>query len=403
MKLMILLLTVCISVTCAKAQSGCTDPQALNYDGSAVANDGSCTYPATSYLPGLVTELQPFIGEASGMAFFNEAIWLHQDGGSGPVLYKMDTLIGSPSSDYFLGTIGNIDWEDLATDSLNLYIGDFGNNSGNRTDLRIYKRSKISIVDGPFDTDIIKFSFSDQTDFTPAYNATNFDCEAFFALNDTLHIFTKRWLDKTTHHYVLPTSAGTYVAQLRDSFDTGFLVTAADISEEGTIALLGYDGNTSVTSMLLLWDYEGSNFLSGNKRTITLGNAVNMSQAEGLVFRTNTEGYICSEKISVLPPKLLRFNIRQWLENPTTAADFTQQLGTDISPNPFANFVNVDYQQFGAEHPVFILMASDGKTMRTGELQSGENRVDTADLPTGIYFFWVKNEDGSTVQKLVKY
>lgn len=402
MKFAILLVTCCLSIVCVNAQPGCTDPQAINFDPSATANDGSCTYPPTTYLPELVTELSPTITEASGLEFFGDNLWLHQDGGAGPLLYKMDTLTGQQSSSFLLGTLENVDWEDLAEDADYLYIGDFGNNSGNRTDLRIYKKSKISLDSGPTGADIIEFSFSDQTDFTPANNANNFDCEAFLVLGDSIHIFTKRWLDNTTHRYLLPTEPGIHVAQLRDSFDVGFLVTAADISEDGTIALLGYDANTSETSMLLLWDYTGSSVFGGNKRKISLGNALNMSQAEGLAFRTNTEGFICSEKISVLPPRLLRFNIRQWLENPSSVTNLVGQEQFMVSPNPFSEFLNIDYQGVGVGEGQFSLVGTDGRVLRNGILRSGKNTIATASLPVGAYFFLVKSEKGNMVRKVLK-
>jgi hypothetical protein len=402
MKFLILTIVACLSIACANAQPGCTDPQALNFNAAATSNDGSCEYPSTSYLPQLVTELSPFITEASGLEYFNEKIWLHQDGGAGAVLYIMDTLTGQQSTSYIMGNLENVDWEDLAEDSANIYIGDFGNNSGDRTNLRIYKKNKVTLDTGPIAWDTIDFSFSDQTDFTPAYYANNFDCEAMLVLGDSIHIFTKRWLDKTTHHYVLPTTAGTYVAQLRDSFDTGFLVTSADISEDGTIVLLGYDGNTSVTSMLLLWDYPGTAIFSGNKRKITLGNALNMSQAEGVTFRTNTEGYICSEKISVLPPKLLRFNIRLWLENPTAAGEVTEEVDFTLSPNPVSDVLNIDYQGVGVEEVQFSLLRDGSRLLRSGKLQNGKNTINTADLPAGTYFLWVKKGDMLSVKKVVK-
>lgn len=402
MKFLLVFLTVCLSIACANAQPGCTDMQALNFDPSATVNDGSCSYPATSYFPELVTELSPTITEASGLEYFDKTLWLHQDGGAGSILYKMDTLTGQQSSSYILGTLENVDWEDLAADADNIYIGDFGNNSGDRTNLRIYKKNKTTLDSGPVQWEVIEFSFSDQTDFTPDYHATNFDCEAMLVMGDSIHVFTKRWLDKTTHHYVLPSEAGTYVAQLRDSFDVGFLATAADVSENGTVTLLGYDGITSETSMWLFWDYNGTEIFSGNKRKISLGNALNMSQAEGLVFRTNTEGYICSEKISVLPPRLLRFNIKKWLENPSAAADLTEEVNFTLSPNPFSDVLTVDYQGAGVEDVQFSLLRDASRTMRSGKLRRGKNTLNTADLPSGTYFLWVNIGDRISVKKVVK-
>lgn len=402
MKFAILLITCCFSIVCVNAQPGCTDLQAINFDPSATANDGSCTYPPTTYLPELVTELSPTITEASGLEFFGENLWLHQDGGAGPLLYKMDTLTGQQSSSYLLGTLENVDWEDLAEDADNLYIGDFGNNSGNRTDLRIYKKSKISLDSGPTGAGLIEFSFSEQTDFTPANNANNFDCEAFLVLGDSIHIFTKRWLDNTTHRYMLPTEPGIHVAQLRDSFDVGFLVTAADVSEDGVVVLLGYDGTTSETSMWLFWDYAGLEIFSGNKRKISLGNVLNMSQAEGLAFSSKTDGFICSERISVFPQKLFHFYLKQWLENPSPVLEIDLEKPIVLSPNPFTDFLNIDFQGIGVGEGQFSILRANGQIMRSGTLRSGKNTIATASLPAGAYFFLVKSEKGNMVRKVMK-
>ena len=109
----------------------------------------------------------------------------------------------------------------------------------------------------------IKFSYSDQTDFTSAEHATNYDCEAFFYHNDSLHLFSKNWLNQKTRHYVLPNTPGEYVAELRDSLDVDMLITAADIDESGVVVLLGY--NVVFNFMWVLWDYEGTDFFQATK------------------------------------------------------------------------------------------------------------------------------------------
>jgi hypothetical protein len=402
MKFAILLITCCFSIVCANAQPGCTDPQAINFLPSATQNDGSCIYPPTIYFPVEIAQLPANLPEASGLEFFGGQLWVHQDGGAGPVLHSLDTATAALLETVMLPGLENLDWEDLAEDADHLYIGDFGNNAGNRTNLRIYKINKNEFLAGSATAEVIAFSFSDQVDFTAAPNANNFDCEAFVVLGDSIHLFSKRWLDKTTHRYTLPITAGTYVAQLQDGFSLGFLTTAADISEDGTIALLGYDGTTSETSLLLLWDYPGTSVFGGNKRKISLGNALNMSQAEGLAFRTNTEGYICSEKISVLPPRLLRFNVRQWLENPSSATNLVEQEQFTISPNPFSEFLSIDYQGIGVGEGQYLLVGTDGRVLRNGILRSGYNTIATASLPAGAYFFWVKIEEGNMVSKVLK-
>ncbi len=403
MKITILTLACCLSALCADAQPGCTDPQALNFDASATLNDGSCAYPPTSYFPALVAELPEFLQEASGLEFYDDQLWLQQDGGDGTLLYTLDTLTGAVLQTYPLPTLTNVDWEDLAEDATHLYIGDFGNNAGSRTDLRIYKISKNDLLAGTATAEAIDFSFSDQTDFTIANLATHHDCEAFFAHDDSLHLFSKDWLDLKTRHYVLPTTPGTHVAQLRDSLDVGGLVSGADISIDGHATLLCYNLSTAEVFVWLLFDFQGDQFFTGNKRKISLGTPLNIGKAEGIAFRNETEGYICSERYSIIPQRLHRFSIKQWVENPSPASVRLDDANVAASPNPFSDFLSVDFQQVVMEETTAILLSADGKIWQQTILRSEKNTLATAALPAGTYFLWVKNGSGSAVKKLVKH
>ncbi len=85
-----------------------------------------------------------------------------------------------------------------------LYIGDFGNNAGSRTDLHILRIEKSSLLEGMPAIDTIAFAYEDQTDFTPSNQNTAFDCEAFIAGTDSLFLFTKNWNNLSTVCYSVP-------------------------------------------------------------------------------------------------------------------------------------------------------------------------------------------------------
>ena len=122
-----------------RAQSGCTDPQAMNYDASALFNDGTCLYSPTNYTPILVQNLSSRLIENSGMLVWDDHIWMLNDGGSLPMLFKLD-LAGNIIDSVLVSSSTNIDWEGLTQSSTHFYIGDFGNNySGNRKNLQILK------------------------------------------------------------------------------------------------------------------------------------------------------------------------------------------------------------------------------------------------------------------------
>nr|GFB48249.1 phosphoglucomutase 2 [Tanacetum cinerariifolium] len=204
-----------------------------------------------------------------------------------------------------------------------VYIGDFGNNNGDRRDLRILRVAKADL--GPAATtataQAINFSYPDQTNFTPRTNAHNFDCEAFFFANDSLHLFTKNWVDLQTRYYTVPAAPGTYVAHLRGTFNVNGLVTAADLNPTGTTAaLLGYNATNGTTFMWLLSGYQGAGYLRANKRRIELPNALLIGQAEGLCFVKNARVFISNEQISnallTVPPRLYALGLGAW---PATA------------------------------------------------------------------------------------
>ena len=396
----------CFSIVKLSAQPGCTDPQALNFDPSATENNGSCNYSATTFAPKQIAELPPALEECSGLAFFGNRLWTHEDGGSLDQLYVVDTLSGALLQTLTLPGTTNIDWEDLAENDEYLYIGDFGNNQGDRTDLRILKFKKSNLLAGTATPEIIAFSFSDQTDFTPASNANNYDCEAFFFWNDSLHLFSKNWLDFKTRHYVLPATPGTHVAQLRDSLAVQGQITGADISDDGKAVLLGYNVSTSETFLWLLFDFSGSDFFGGNKRKISMGSAIFVSQPEGIVFRNEHYGYICSERFSSLPQKLLAFDIRQWTENPNAAGEAAPAVEVIVSPNPFQDFLVLDFQKNISGKYEIGLSDLTGRFLKKWSfngLPSGSQvRLETPDLPAGVYQLTIRTENGVVTKQVFR-
>jgi len=308
------------------AQSGCTDPQANNYDPNATSNDGSCTYPTTNYSLTTKTNLSTTLNETSGLVVAGGAVWTHNDSGNQPRMYKIDTLTNSIQQTVTIGGASNVDWEDIAFDGSNFYVGDFGNNAnGNRTDLKIYKFPLSAIPSGGNVTvpsgqvQVIHFSYEDQTDFTPqGSNNTSFDCESLFYHDGMLHLFTKDYLNLTTTHYLLPATAGTHEAVNLETYDVNGLITAADISGLGVIVLLGYGPGNGPLFFWLLFDYQPGAYFSGNKRRIELGPHTGSGKVEGIAFRNNAYGYVSNERITIgaitVPARLYSFSVSQWLQ-----------------------------------------------------------------------------------------
>ena len=90
----------------------------------------------------LVTGLNDTLNGTSGLILLNGKIITHNDSGILPNLYEIDSLTGLISRTIHVSNAQNVDWEDITADDNYIYIGDFGNNNGTRTDLKIYRISQ---------------------------------------------------------------------------------------------------------------------------------------------------------------------------------------------------------------------------------------------------------------------
>lgn len=391
-------------------QLGCTDFRATNYLSSATQNDGSCTYQTTSYAPPLVTALEQTLSESSGLLFFDGHLWTHNDSGNQPTLFQIDSATGSITRTVYISNAANIDWEAVTQDNDYIYIGDFGNNSGARQNLRILKISKSDMESSDtIEAGFIHFSYPGQVDFTPTNNLTNFDCEAFFFHNDSLHLFSKNWANLYTYHYTLPTDTGTYAALLRESHFVDLLITDAAIDHtSGNIVLLGYKNVGSgfyVTAAWLLSDYADNLFFSGNKRRIELGNALQMGQTEGAVLLDAHSGYFSAEAISSStwninePAKLFRFDFETFFlgTGPTSIEEVKPKI-LHISPNPTEDFLQIEnFPQEPTEVRIY-----DNLGRQIFVQISSSPQINVSGLSTGMYFLSVASGGAFSTVPFIK-
>ena len=129
-------------------------------------------------------DLPKKVNETSGLIFYNNQIITHNDSGGKPKLYVLDTLNGRVVRTVTVLNAVNEDWEEIAQDNDDIYIGDFGNNRGSRRDLKIYKISKTDFLQNDtISAKTIDFSLSDQVNFD-ASKKNNFDIEAVVAVDD---------------------------------------------------------------------------------------------------------------------------------------------------------------------------------------------------------------------------
>ncbi|MEP7233145.1 MAG: hypothetical protein ABI691_23000 [Ginsengibacter sp.] len=341
--------------------NGCTDPLANNYNAAATVNDGSCTYNTTNYTPPVkVDPIDDILVESSGLQMAGNYLWTFNDSQGSPAIYCIDTVTNTLLQTVTLSGATNIDWEDIAFDGTFFYIGDFGNNdSGARTDLKIYKFPFSAIPDYHVNSNAvipsaqiktISFSYSDQPQppSPSASNQTKYDCEAMIVDGGKIHLFTKNWIDLTSTHYVINTTLpGDYILDPLETLATGFLVTAADKAPgQSTIALFGYQNSgTGSHFMELLTGYRDGFYFNGNKRKINLPDATVMGQGEGVTFRSSTYGYISNEKfvrsigpfVITVEQKLRAFDIGSFV-SPVASVTYTF-IGNGNWDNP-ANWSN---------------------------------------------------------------
>jgi hypothetical protein len=374
----------------AEAQKyGCTDRLAVNYDPSATINDGSCIYNPANAEPSSSFNLAGSLSETSGLIIWNNQLWTHNDN-IDTNIYSLDTLNGNIVHAYPLSRISNKDWEEISQDDNYIYIGDFGNNGGNRTDLRIFKISKNSLLIELPVIDSIKFSYPDQVDFSAGSNNTDFDCEAFIVSEDSIYLFTKQWVNNKTSVYSLPKSPGNYTAKLKSSFDVNGLITGAVcLKSEKIISLSGYSDKLE-PFVYLFYDFKGSDFFGGNKRKIEL--LLPYHQTEGIASANGIKYYISNESFSLyplinVPQQLHIFDLTSFLGNylglPIPYPDAENNF--IISPVPAHDFVTV--KSYSALLPIdYILGNLSGQIIIKGRLMSENSTINVSGLAAGIYF-----------------
>ncbi|MCF8302130.1 MAG: T9SS type A sorting domain-containing protein [Bacteroidales bacterium] len=338
MKILITLIALLLTPFFTNAQGGCTDPNAINYDPNAQTNDGSCIYETTYYTPQTVIDPLPStLNETSGLIYYNGGLWSHNDSGGDAAIYKFDTINGNITQTITIGNGENVDWEDIAQDENYIYVGDIGNNDGNRTDLTIYRLAKSEIPaqgDATLEAGLITYAYSDQDDFTPSHNNNNFDCEAMMIKEELIYLFSKNWVNQKTKLYGFPKIPGNFTAALIDSLDVSGLITAVDYNnQDEEVTLLGYENFAPF--IWLLFDYdEQQGFFSGNKRRIELSNIMG-TQTEGLSYSFGKSVFISSESTALVDQSLYKLNTSEWTELPPVMIPETEkQSGVRIIPNP---------------------------------------------------------------------
>jgi len=334
----------------------------------------------------LVTALQDSVQETSGLIYLNGRLITHNDSGGGAILHELDSISGNVTRSVVIENATNTDWEDLCYDSTYIYIADFGNNHGNRINLRVYRLLISDYFTTPNDTvtaDTILFSYANQTNFTPSLFATNFDAETLISYGDSLFIFTKNWVNNWTDIYVLPKTPGTYQAEKIDSIDAQGLITGGIYNTlSHTILLSGYISTNPF--IVEVSNFTSTHFSDGtiNRYMITppLGGS---TQIEGIARSQDNQYYLTAEMTFNGAPALYRLN------RPSLNIDAIGLNTPRIYPNPSTSFVQLK----GLNFSVVEIYDALGRLQKTAHDQS----IWIEGLAKGTYFLVAKNTLGKTI------
>jgi hypothetical protein len=305
-----------------------------------------------------------------------------------------------------LNNVENYDWEEISRDADYLYIGDIGNNLGNRTDLHILRIEKISLSAGDPVIDTIFFSYEDQVSFDPGGGQqTDFDCEAFIVTEDSIYLFTKQWLSVGTTVYAIPKVPGSYQAANVGSYNIQGLVTGATyLEKEHLMVLCGY------TSLLnpffhLCYDFHGHDFFSGNNRRITV--SLPFHQMEGITTDNGLDYYVSNERtvvqsMQLAPARLHRFDLREMLENyllTLSQGNAAQEsdITVRLAPSPAGNFIMVEVDPGSFPHS-FEIIDQSARVVVSGRLESESTLLDISTLNPGGYTFRFTDRNARGIQ-----
>lgn len=407
--LVIILAFLSFVIVSVNAQTtGCTDPKANNFNLNAKINDGSCRYNETFSDPVLLASLPLEISETSGMIFFNGYLWTHNDSGGEAVLYAINPNTGSIIKRVFIANAPAKDWEDIAMDDEFVFVGDFGNNNGTRTDLSIVKFPLSELNQDTAYATVMKFSYMDQIDFSSQPENNNYDAEAMMALGDSLYVFSKNWNNLKSRIYSLPKTFSNYSAQVVDSLSSNGMITGADyLKEEKVTVLCGYN-KLLQPFIYLLWDFENKKISQGNQRKINLN--IPFHQIEGVAFKSLDQLYLTNESIQnrllKIKAAVFEMDLTQWIDiaNPKDTVQNTKENKLiKLFPNPSKDELNIEWEKGLEIHQIEIYDLS-GKYSEVWNLNEVKPsyQIDISNLKNGTYLLKLSGKNVVQYKKFIK-
>lgn len=346
-----------------------------------------------------INALPAALNESSGLVYLGNGILLsHNDGGPDNALYLLDTSANLINMVYVSNAL-NIDWEEVTTDDVgNLYVGDFGNNFNNRTDLKILKiPNPMLAINDTVEAAYIYFNFSDQVQFPPPDSLLNYDCEAFIWKDDSLFLFTKNRtvpFDGYTRCYALPDDSGTYTATYNNKLFCGsgpkeaYWITGSAIDPANDEIVLLSSGRC-----WLLKNYSGNDFFSGSISEIDLQN---FSQKEGVATTGNRMFFFSDEKIFGLGGNLYKADF-----NSLVAGNAELEMNHPLFFN--CNGITLEIPNLQVDLPAKIsLISAHGILLHTDMINQLPVSIVISNLASGIYILQVSSRTAFYTYRFIK-
>lgn len=338
-----------------------------------------------------LTTLSSEVQETSGLLYLEGKVFTHNDSGGTEKLYELDPANGDVVGDVFVLNATATDWEDLCADEAFIYVGDFGNNDGTRTNLRIYKIPIVDFLDGNSTAEAteLDFNYRDQTVFDSRRFSTNYDAETLISYGDSLLIFSKNWGNRSSSVYsVAKDFQGEQALAARAVFPFQGLITGGVYDEENErILLVGYD---FIVPFVIVIETDGtydfSHFPWTKYDLDTQGGTI---QIEGISLAGDGTYYLSGERTDSSSPMLYSFSL---------ASTSSIRMHGELVPAAFPNPARQELTMNSADFLRADLFDLTGKRVKT----TTSRKMNVQELPRGAYTLRLQSSSGEkTISKIV--
>lgn len=354
----------------------------------------------------VIGDLPDEVKENSGLLFYNGKLITHNDSGNTAQLFEIDTLSLAITRVITIENAVNTDWEDIAQDEDYIYIGDIGNNNGDRQDLSVYR-----ILKSEFDTatnvlaEKIEFSYEDQTSFTTTPKS-DWDAEALVVIENKLMVLTKQWQSNKTVAYTFPKTPGTYSASKVGTYNIQGLVTGATINTKvNELYIVGY--SQTLTPFFAEVTYtDASHIFDGDVKKTILN--IGLAQIEAIAQKDDTTFYFASERfVNNIPPFTIEAALFSLvLPNKEIV---TPEVGGEEEKEVLVVYKSFDSDvlnyQLNTEDEVLrsYVYSSSGQQLfkETGTLTK-DGVIDISSYTTAVYYLVFQLQNGMVFKSFIK-